>query len=306
MASESELLTQCLKNPDQIMQRLVYADWLEERGDQRAEFLRAQAAVRATEPDHPHRLELEAKLSVARRGVDRAWLIKVEPERAHLLRAHVQRCTCLTAHHNVTMHEEPQDTECVAWRKVVDAVERAVVEQPEEFAPLRHLSAEERRWIVTLPPSIARLKSVKRLLLYGSDLVRLPPELGELTSLREFVPYTSYRLHWFPYELTRCKYEKSTVSTRALYGNFKTRTMFPHLLPLERSSVRRPCSVCRRPFDDVGEFRVWISLRVATDVLPLLVHACSTDCVAALPVPPDGYVPRPHHGGLGLQQPSTW
>jgi hypothetical protein len=240
---------------------------------------------------------------VARRGVDRLWLLKVEPERAHLLRSQVLRCTCLTAHRNVVLHEEPQDTECVAWRKVLDAVERAVIEQPEEFAPLRTLTAEERRWIVTLPPSIARLKSVRRLLLYGSDLLRLPPEIGELTSLREFVPYTSYRLHWFPYELTRCKYEKSTVSTRALYGNAKTRTMFPHLLPLERPAVRRPCSVCRRPFDDAGDFRLWTSLRLGTDVLPLLVHACSTDCVAALPVPPDGYMPRAHHGGLGLQPP---
>jgi hypothetical protein len=204
-----------------------------------------------------------------------------------------------------TLHDEPQDTECIAWRKVLDAVERAVVEQPEEFAPLRTLSAEERRWIVTLPPSIARLKSVRRLLLYGSDLLRLPPELGELSALREFVPYTSYRLHWFPYELTRCRAEKSTVSTRALYGNFKTRSMFPHLSPLERPAARRPCSVCQRPFDDTGEFRLWISLRVATDVLPLLVHACSTECVASLPAPPEGYVPKPHRGGLGLVQPPS-
>ncbi|WP_257581710.1 hypothetical protein [Streptomyces sp. TLI_146] len=32
-----------------------------------------------------------------------------------------------------------------------------------------------------------------------------------------------------------------------------------------------------------GLHQVWISLRVATDVLPLLVNACSSGCVAALP-----------------------
>ena len=58
--------------------------------------------------------------------------------------------------------------------------------------------------------------------LYGSGLVRIPPEVGEMTALEDFDPYTSYRLHWFPFEITRCpKLKDSRVSTRALYGNFK-------------------------------------------------------------------------------------
>lgn len=39
---------------------------------------------------------------------------------------------------------------------------------------------------------------------------------------------------------------------------------------------------------------MWIYLRVATDVLPLLVNTCSSVCVAE---PPDGardYIPTPH------------
>jgi len=48
---------------------------------------------------------------------------------------------------------------------------------------------------------------------------------------------------------------------------------------------------------------IWISLRVATDVLPLLVHACSEACVQKLPEPPSGYGGGPHQGGLELQQP---
>ena len=75
--------------------------------------------------------------------------------------------------------------------------------------------------IVTLPPSIAKLTRVKHLRLYGSNLVALPPEIGQMTNLEVFTPYTSRRLHWFPYEITRCTaLRASTVSTRHLYGNF--------------------------------------------------------------------------------------
>ncbi|MDX2565372.1 hypothetical protein PV371_38115 [Streptomyces sp. TX20-6-3] len=66
--------------------------------------------------------------------------------------------------------------------------------------------------------------------LYGSNLVRIPPEIGAMTSLEEFSPYTSHRLHWFPYEITRCwKLVRSTISTRSLFGNFKLRPPFPRL-----------------------------------------------------------------------------
>lgn len=49
--------------------------------------------------------------------------------------------------------------------------------------------------------------------------------------------------------------------------------------------------------------QAWISLRVATDVLPLLVNACSPECIQTLPSPPEHYVPEPHHGGPDLAQP---
>jgi hypothetical protein len=50
--------------------------------------------------------------------------------------------------------------------------------------------------------------------------------------LEVFEPYTSYSLHLFPYELTRCaNLRDSTVSTRALYGNFNFRPPFPRLQP---------------------------------------------------------------------------
>jgi hypothetical protein len=188
------------------------------------------------------------------------------------------------------------------------------------FRPLVDMTPAERADLVTLPSSIARLTKVRHLLLYGSQLVRIPPEIGAMASLEVFEPYTSYSLHWFPYELTRCAHLRdSTVSTRAIYGNFKYRPPFPPLRP--RGALANAgtdldpeiwgvdaiaaCSVCSGPIDPARFRQVWISLRIATDVLPLLVNACSTACVQALPTPPDGYVQQPHTGGPHLQQPPT-
>lgn len=62
------------------------------------------------------------------------------------------------------------------------------------------------------------------------------------------------------------------------------------------------CGVCESPLDSAHVHRVWISLVVATDVLPLLVNACSAECIDALPAPPKGYV-SPHHGARTLPSP---
>lgn len=151
-------------------------------------------------------------------------------------------------------------------------------------------------------------------MLYGSNLVRIPREIGAMASLEEFTPYTSYRLHWFPYEITRCrKLTRSTVSTRALFGNYKLRPPFPKLQPPLSSAANldlgnmdprcwgatttHNCSVCESLFEQGGLHQVWISIRVATDVLPLLVSACSSECVAALPDGARDYIPTPHSGG---------
>jgi hypothetical protein len=120
-----------------------------------------------------------------------------------------------------------------------------------------------------------------------------------------FDVYTSYRLHWLPFEITRCANLKSSrVSTRALYGNYKYRPPFPRL-HTKTGDLFLPeqCSVCGNALEIKNTIQAWISLRVATDVVPLLVHACSKECVDALPMPPAGYVDHAHAGGLGLAQP---
>jgi len=202
------------------------------------------------------------------------------------------------------LHLEPQDTSLPGWQALLELVDLAARDGREVFAPKQELGPELWQDVITLPPSIATLKGVKKLDLYRSHLLRLPPEIGGMERLVQFIPYTSYGLHWFPYEITHCrKLRASTVSTRALYGNRKYRPPFPSLDSVVPELVPAVCSVCGQPLDASSVEQVWISLGVGTDVLPLLVNACSPACVASLPAPAEGYVPVPHKGGPALVQP---
>lgn len=359
MSDERGFLSAIRSKRNDEATRLVYADWLDDRGDIRADFLRLHLALRGCSPDHVQRVAGEQEMSELRREIDPAWLAIVEPERRivdphadfHVLPPEEDdsddgeevweypspvispdpypTCDCdepsgkRGKRPDPFLHGDNQDTECEPWKHLLEMVEEAAADGREEFAPFRNMTRLGRSQIVTLPSTIAKLTRVKHLLLYGSNLVRLPPEIGRMTALERFTPYTSYRLHWFPYEITHCRnLIDSTVSTRALFGNYKNRPPFPDLrpprdgagafrepvrLPLKRRAAEtlRECSVCRQPFPDLQRHRYWISLRVATDVLPLLVNACSEECVRRLPPPPDGYIQGPHRGGRDVQQPPT-
>jgi hypothetical protein len=235
-------------------------------------------------------------------------------------------CTCLgtlppvrSKHpvRKVSFHADRQDVTSPGWQHLLELIDEAAADGRETFTPLAELSPAEQRQIITLPATIGRLTRVRHLVLYGTNMVRIPPEIGAMTSLEEFSPYWSHRLHWFPYELTRCtKLTRSTVSTRSLYGNRKLRPAFPWLLQRRAdtdltdldpgvwgASSISSCSVCDQPIGATGVQQVWISLRIATDVLPLLVNACSAACVSALPAAPDDYVPAAHRGGPEVIQP---
>ena len=237
----------------------------------------------------------------------------------------VPHCDCFQHHPlyrgSVTQfHGEVQDTECSGWKRLLELIETAAADGREEFLPRHEIPRDEWRHVITLPASIARLKNVRRFELYGSWLVRIPPEIGEMESLECFEPYTSDRLHWYPYEITRCtNLKRSTVSTRTLYGNYKHRPPFPrlqeatsaaagldlaHLAPAVWGveSVAN-CSVCGGSLSTAGLHQAWLSALVATDVLPLLVNACSEECVRRLPPGAEGYIQTPHGGGPAIQQP---
>ena len=203
-------------------------------------------------------------------------------------------------------HTEVQDTNSEAWKSLEEYIAKVRADGRDEVNPMAELGWEKWEQIITLPKSIGTLKSVRFLSLYGSHLVRIPAEIGEMTNLEEFDPYTSRCLHWLPYEITKCpRLKRSRVSTRGLYGNYKYRPPFPRLPQISPTLTPSTCSVCGGPFSSEGPQQMWISLRVATDVLPLLVHACSDKCIAALPQPAKGYVERPHRGGLDLEQPAS-
>ncbi|MEN9361987.1 MAG: hypothetical protein RL095_3522 [Verrucomicrobiota bacterium] len=218
-------------------------------------------------------------------------------------------CNCLDPKYfkgrELEVHQDVQDEEAPGWLRILKLIDEAANDGREVFSPLREMDPEEWMQIVTLPTSIVKLQNVKHFIVYGSNLSRIPPEIGEMRSLEEFTPYTSYRLHWFPYEILRCKkLKQTTVSTRAVYGNYKHRPPFP-LLP-QYSDLYRPkfCSICTGEFKQLPIQR-WVSLRMGSDIVPLLVHACSVACLDTIQDAPDNYVKRPHCGGTKLKQPAT-
>ncbi|OZG71064.1 hypothetical protein BTA51_23470 [Hahella sp. CCB-MM4] len=200
-----------------------------------------------------------------------------------------------------------QDRDSEAWKKLCEYVDDLAESGGEEFSPKEAIGAELFSEIQELPESIAKLKKVKKIWLYGSKIERIPPEIGEMESLEYFDPYTSYELHWFPYEITRCKnLRDSRISTRILYGNYKNRMGFPKLdrNPVRYAQETVKCSICDKEMSYDKTNQLWVSLRVGTDVIPLLINCCSEKCERQIPSPPENYVRFPHKGGSSLEQPS--
>lgn len=223
---------------------------------------------------------------------------------------HYPACQCLAPQfgagtwRELALHADVQDTRSDAWKALAAYIEKVRVERLDELNPRDGIGSDMWEQIITLPPSIGGLQSVRVLMLYGSHLVRIPPEIGQMANLEELDVYTSYCLHWLPYEITHCKnLTRSRVSTRALYGNFKYRAPFPRLPSISADLTPESCSICGGPFTEYDPLQFWVSLRIATDVLPLLVHACSSECAGTLPQGARGYVQEAHRGGLELKQP---
>jgi hypothetical protein len=204
-------------------------------------------------------------------------------------------------------HHEVQDESSSAWQDLLILIEHARLAKSEEFVPFRYMDRDERRSIVTLPDAIGTLTHVKHLQIYGSSISRIPVAIAGMQSLEEFTPYTSYRLHWFPYEITRCRLLKSsTISTRALYGNEKYRPSFPSLHGNPVPFADSKCSICGvEAIPSLGLEQYWVSLLVATDVMPLLVRVCSRACLKQIPTSPPGYIQGPHKGGVSVRQPEV-
>ena len=74
MISEERLISAITDAPLEQDARRIYADWLEERGDARAEFLRLEAQLDSVDDDSPRRTELLKRLIDCVRTTDPHWL----------------------------------------------------------------------------------------------------------------------------------------------------------------------------------------------------------------------------------------
>jgi len=202
-----------------------------------------------------------------------------------------------------TLHGDLPDVSSRAWVRVIERIEAAAARHVEIFEPLEGLSDSERSEITTLPPEIARLTSVRVLKISCSGLSWLPPAIASMRSLEILDVYQSYRLHYLPFEIARCaSLRESRVSTRALFGNYKCHAPFPDLLdPVNRAAIEavtpKSCSICSVPIGSGSEHPRWITRRIGTDIVPLLLVVCSVACIEELSRQTPGA--SAHTGGAG-------
>jgi uncharacterized protein (TIGR02996 family) len=77
MTADLGFLQTILAEPDDDTHRLIYADWLDEHGDPRAAYLRAEVALAARPTEDPGYAAAEAELVALRAALDPAWLAAV-------------------------------------------------------------------------------------------------------------------------------------------------------------------------------------------------------------------------------------
>ena len=239
-------------------------------------------------------------------------LISIDPATKAAVERVKQRdhCSCLATRGKTDvpsvpdLHGEAQDIRTRGWTQTVELIRLNVIGCSTVFEPSAHVPWDDWMKLITLPAAIADLTNVSHVRLYGSHLRRLPPEIGRMMGLENLDIYTSYSLHWLPYEVTRCPNLRETrMSTRALYGNKKTRLPFPRLSRPVDVLLPETCSVCDRPFGEAVPQLYWITQHIGTDYAPLLIHSCSRECTLSVPVAPKGYFDRPHKGGGGVGMP---
>jgi uncharacterized protein (TIGR02996 family) len=76
MTDDQALLRAVLANPEDDALRLVYADWLDERGDPRGEYLRVDLEL-ATGTRGPRYIRLMSRGRELREKLDKAWVVAV-------------------------------------------------------------------------------------------------------------------------------------------------------------------------------------------------------------------------------------
>ena len=74
---EVDFLREIEKSPTDETPRLIYADWLEEHGDERADYLRLECELHRLKHLTPQFIEVSEKLRAMREDFDPHWLVAV-------------------------------------------------------------------------------------------------------------------------------------------------------------------------------------------------------------------------------------
>src|SRR5206468_7966092 len=74
MPTEEAFIQAIIADPDDDAPRLIYADWLDERGDPRGEFIRVQCALARMDEWDPRRWDLKRREQDLLAAHKRAWL----------------------------------------------------------------------------------------------------------------------------------------------------------------------------------------------------------------------------------------
>src|SRR5262245_33612921 len=117
MTDDRAFINAIIANPDDNDLRLVYADWLEERGDPRGEFLRLEAAAaRSTEASDF--LAKHGRLQELRQLIDRGWLAQMGRSKIELCQVEFA-FQCPKKWENLQITDKPPVRFCDACRQNV-------------------------------------------------------------------------------------------------------------------------------------------------------------------------------------------
>jgi uncharacterized protein (TIGR02996 family) len=130
MTEDEGFLRALLAHPDDTTTRLVYADWLDERGDPRGEFLRLE--LRLAELGGDERSPwIRDRLLELRQAIDPAWLARLD-------RTKIDRCAlrfayrCPLRWEKLRPTDDPTQRYCVHCREIV--FHCATIEEAREHA----------------------------------------------------------------------------------------------------------------------------------------------------------------------------
>jgi uncharacterized protein (TIGR02996 family) len=116
MTQDEAFIADILAHPEEPELRLIYADWLEEQGDWRAEYLRLQATLIQHRDDPAALLPLQERLRLLRPQLAPGWVARLDQARVELCHVPLER-ECPAEWEKMQLTEEPTVRFCETCRK---------------------------------------------------------------------------------------------------------------------------------------------------------------------------------------------